>query len=179
MATIMRCGRRCRPLYDMKKLLCSQGYGKRDTCMLPVGCAVSHCLKVAWNWHGNCAQRYDESCAKCYILDVLSCKIRAYIYCQCHTEHTTVTICAWLNSSWLLLSRALLGWITLKLVTIFTVFVKIKCLNVFLLPCINQIQFQPVYHTVYTSPTSWIKTHHITASSITPQRTKWYWIPRS
>jgi hypothetical protein len=41
MAAVMRCGRRCRPLYDMKKLLCSQGYGKGDTCMLPVSCAVS------------------------------------------------------------------------------------------------------------------------------------------
>jgi hypothetical protein len=31
-------------------------------------------------------------------------------------------------------------------------------------------QFQPVYHTIYTSPTQWIKTHHITASSITPPK---------
>lgn len=28
-------------MYDIKKLLCSEGYGKRDTCMLPVGCAAS------------------------------------------------------------------------------------------------------------------------------------------
>ena len=30
--------------------------------------------------------------------------------------------------------------------------------------------FQPVYHTVHTSPTRWIKTHHTTASVITPHR---------
>jgi len=41
MAAVMRRGRRSRRLYDKKKLLCSQGYGKTDTCMSPVGCAAS------------------------------------------------------------------------------------------------------------------------------------------
>jgi hypothetical protein len=31
-------------------------------------------------------------------------------------------------------------------------------------------EFQTAYHTVNTSPTRWIKTHRITASSITPQK---------
>jgi len=96
------------------------------------------------------------------------------IYTDCHAEHTTVMIYAWLNSPWLLLSKTHLGWIILKLVTVFTVFMKIKCLNMFHLPRINQIRFQPVYHTVYTSPTCWLNTHHVTVSSFTPQRTKWY-----
>jgi len=32
------------------------------------------------------------------------------------------------------------------------------------------VSSQPVQHTFYISPTRWIKTHHITASSITPHR---------
>jgi hypothetical protein len=40
--------------------------------------------------------------------------------------------------------------------------------NQYIAPCTHQ--FQPVYHTMHTSPTRWIKTHHITASSITPHR---------
>ena len=31
-------------------------------------------------------------------------------------------------------------------------------------------RFQPVYHNVNKSPTSWIKTHQITATGITPHR---------
>lgn len=40
--------------------------------------------------------------------------------------------------------------------------------NMFELPYINQIQ--PVHHNINTSPTRWLKTHHITVSVITPHR---------
>ena len=33
-------------------------------------------------------------------------------------------------------------------------------------------QFQPVYQTIYTSHTHWIKTHDVISSSITPHRLK-------
>ena len=121
--------------------MCSQGYGKRDTCILHVRCAASQYvfklpeIDMVIVGKGMMSQR-----AKCYMLAVLSCKICAYIDWQCHSEHTMVMIYAWMNSPWLLSSKTQLRWIILKLVTMFTVFMKIKCLNMFCLPCINPLK---------------------------------------
>jgi len=88
----------CRPLYDMKKLLCSQGYGKRDTCMLPVGCATSKYLfklpGIDMVIVGTGMMSHVQS-----IACLLFCHVR-YVctYTDCHAKHTKVMICARLNS---------------------------------------------------------------------------------
>jgi len=89
-AAVMRCGRTCRPLYHMKKLLCSQGCGKRDTCMLPVGCAASQYffklpdIDMVIVGKGMMSHVQSTAC-------LLFCHVR-YVctYTDCHTEHTTV-----------------------------------------------------------------------------------------
>jgi hypothetical protein len=82
----------------MKKLICSQGYGKRDARMLPVGCAAAQYrfklpdIDMVIVGKGVMSHVQSTAC-------LLFCHAR-YVrtYTDCHAEHTTVAICSWLNS---------------------------------------------------------------------------------